>query len=254
MSNLREVNITQSGLSKVDLYPIIFTAMSRNQDSLEMNEIHDAVNEKLAETQQILSEQGKKSINTLISKCAKEEGYVFSYSRNNWRLTDEGSDFIEDKEEQEGVDITGPDEVKMSNNRRGTLFEKYVLGLFTRIHPNYVWFRQGRLTQHERGLDLIAKPIGESTSQYKSIGIQVKHHINEKDTIPTDYWNKFLQGCFVRRIDEAIIVTTGKLTGEQYRDAGEANIKVIEGIGEIHRLSKMYDYKTFDEFLMEFDE
>jgi hypothetical protein len=95
-------------------------------------------------------------------------------------------------------------------------------------------------------LDLIANRIGEHHSEHKTIGVQIKNH--KETSVPTkEEWLKFLAGCFVRHIEEAMFITTGKLTSEQRREAGEAKVTVIEGIEELNRIAKLYKYKTYDE-------
>ena len=56
----------------------------------------------------------------------------------------------------------------------------------------------------------------------------------------------FLAGCFTRRIDRAIFVTTGCLTDEQCREASQADIIVIAGAAEIARVADEYGYSWFE--------
>ena len=55
-------------------------------------------------------------------------------------------------------------------------------------------------------------------------------------------------GLLSRRLDSAIFVTSGKLTGEQRREAQEARVVVIEGQEEILRLSAQHNIERFDLF------
>ena len=57
----------------------------------------------------------------------------------------------------------------------------------------------------------------------ENIGVQVKFH--QASSAPSEReWLKFLAECFARRLDRTVFITTGRLTGEQRREAGEANI------------------------------
>jgi len=255
MSNLKEVTCAEADLTKEDIYTLIFTEMKKHQDGLEMKNIYDIINNKLKEENEILSEQGKASLRRLINSNAVQEGYIYPYDKNNpyWRLTSYGNEIIENQGKQtENVcnTETGKDEDEVLNTVKGAILEKYVLGLLKQMHPYYSWFHQGIQKNNERGLDLIANKIGESHSEYKTIGVQIKNH--KETSAPTNVeWLKFLAGCFVRHIDEVIFITTGKLNSEQRREAGEAKITVIEGIEELNRIAKLYHYKTYDEYIRE---
>jgi hypothetical protein len=255
MANLKEVTYTEAGLTKENVYTLIFTEMVKNDNGLEIKEIYEIINNKLAENSQILSEQGKATLRNLINKYAVMEGYVFPHDKNhpNWRLTNAGKDLIENQGKQKEFVYnteTQKNETEITNTVKGAILEKYVLGLLKQMHPYYSWFHQGIQKNNERGLDLIANKIGESHSEYKTIGVQIKNH--KETSAPTkDEWLKFLAGCFVRRIDEVIFITTGKLNSEQRREAGEAKITVIEGFEELNRISKLYNYKSYEEYIKE---
>jgi len=60
-------------------------------------------------------------------------------------------------------------------------------------------------------------------------------------------WLKFLAGCFARRMDAALFITTSRLTSEQRREA-EANVTVAGGREEITRLSTLHHMKAFELF------
>ena len=69
------------------------------------------------------------------------------------------------------------------------------------------------------------------------------------NTTPTELeWLKFLAGCFSRRIDKSVFVTTGRLTSEQRREAGEANVLVVEGQEEVARIASLHGIVQFDLF------
>jgi hypothetical protein len=77
------------------------------------------------------------------------------------------------------------------------------------------------------------------------IGVQVKFH--KASNAPTnEEWLKFLAGCFARKLDAAVFVTTGRLTGEQRREATEAKVVVVEGREEVDRLAKQFGVDRFD--------
>lgn len=59
-------------------------------------------------------------------------------------------------------------------------------------------------------------------------------------------WLKFLAGCFARRVESAMFITTGRLTGEQRREAQEAKVIVIEGTSEILRPARLHNVEPFE--------
>jgi hypothetical protein len=255
MENLTQVTYAEAGLTKENVYVLIFAEMLRKPNGLETKEIYDIINNELKNKSQILSEQGKATLRNLINKYAVLEGYVYPYDKDNprWRLTNAGKNLIDNQGKQKELVFnteTRKNETEISNTIKGAILEKYVLGLLKQMHPYYSWFHQGIQKNNERGLDLIANKIGESQSEYKTIGVQIKNH--KETSAPTkDEWLKFLAGCFVRHIDEVIFITTGKLNSEQRREAGEAKITVIEGIEELNRIAKLYKYKSYDDYIKE---
>jgi len=46
-------------------------------------------------------------------------------------------------------------------------------------------------------------------------------------------------------VDEAVFVTTGRLTSEQRREAAEAQVVVIEGRTELDRLAKRHNIEVY---------
>jgi hypothetical protein len=257
MAKLKEVTYTEAGLTKENVYSLIFNEMIKHPKGLDTKEIYGIINDKLEENSQILSEQGRATLRNLINKYAVLEGFIFPYDNENpgWRLTNDGKKLIEQQGKQEELVFnieTQKNETEISNTIKGTLLEKYVLGLLKEMHPYYSWFHQGIQKNNERGLDLIANKIGEKNSEHKTIGVQIKNH--KETSAPTkDEWLKFLAGCFVRHIEEVIFITTGKLSSDQRREASEAKITVIEGIDELNRIAKLYKYKTYDEYIKEIE-
>jgi hypothetical protein len=255
MAKLQEVTYTEAGLTKENVYSLIFTEIVKYPDGLDTKDIYRIVNDKLSENSQILSEQGRASLRNLVNKYAVLEGFIYPYDNENpkWRLTNEGKKLVEQQGEHKELVFnteTQENETEMPNTLKGTLLEKYVLGLLKEMHPYYSWFHQGIQKNNERGLDLIANKIGEKNSEYKTIGVQIKNH--KETSAPTkEEWLKFLAGCFVRHIEEVIFITTGKLSSEQRREASEAKITVIEGFNELKKIKKLYKYKTYDEYIKE---
>jgi len=251
------VTYKEAGLTKGDVYSLIFNKMEKYPDGWESKDIYSIVNEKLAEKSKTLSKQGEKSLRGLMSASYKNDGFFHPYEKEKkWRLTNEGKKKIEEGKKQEELVFnteTGKEETEksnISNAVKGTMFELYALELLKKMHPFYSWFHQGKQKNNERGLDLIANRIGEEHSKHKTIGVQIKNH-KETSAPQNIEWLKFLAGCFARHIEEAIFITTGKLTPDQRREAGEAKVVVIEGIDELNRIAELYKYKTYEEYLNE---
>ncbi|MCL2284365.1 MAG: restriction endonuclease [Fibromonadales bacterium] len=252
----KEVTYKEAGLKKEDVYSLVFKEMIKYPDGLAIKDIYKIVNTELAKKSQILSPAGEKSLRALICTNCDRDGFIHPYEKGkNWRLTNKGKRIIEQQGQKEKVinTETGKIEDEIPNTIKGELLETYILGLLKEIHPYYSWFHQGKKDKkNERGLDLIANKIGEGHSEYKTIGVQIKNH--KETSAPEDTeWLKFLAGCYVRHIEEAIFITTGKLKPEQRREAGEAKITVIEGLDELNRIAKLYKYKIYDEY-GEYDE
>jgi hypothetical protein len=251
MEKLEEVTATEAGFSRSDIYLVVFKEMINNPNGLTTQNIYQIINDILIKNGKILSKQGQASIRFFINKSAVEDGFVYPHQDGDqyWKITPEGKKLIsEEKDQTELVfnEETQKEEYTISNTVKGTLFEKYVLGLLKIIYPYYSWFHQGVQKNNERGLDLIAQKIGEVRNEANILGVQVKCH--QQNTTPTQIeWLKFLAGCFARHIDKAIFVTTGHLSSEQRREAGEAKITVIEGIDELNRIAKEYNYQLHEE-------
>jgi hypothetical protein len=140
---------------------------------------------------------------------------------------------------------TGVEEHIFPNSAQGAAFERWVMLLLRATYPYYAWYHQGRHKLKERGLDFVGTRVGDSNDEPRSIGVQVKLH--QANNAPTQgEWLKFLAGCFARRVESAMFVTTGRLTGEQRREAQEAKVIVIEGAAEIDRLAKLHNVKLFE--------
>lgn len=248
---MKEVTTFEAGLKKDEIYSIVFKACFVKPSGLEMSEIYDLVNAELAKSDSVLSKQGQASLRALINKTAVSDGFIYPFDKDypGWRITPEAKLLIEnDGKQQELVfnEETQKEEIYVSNSVRGAIFEKYCLGLLKTVYPYYSWFHQGVQKNNERGLDLIAEKIGEVRTESRSIGVQVKNH--QENSTPTEKeWLKFLAGCFVRHIEKAIFITSGRLTSEQRREAGEGKITIIEGIEELNRIAKEYKYPSFED-------
>jgi len=249
---MNEVTTAQAKLKKDEVYQIVFSAAIKKGAPLEITEIYDLINERLSIDDMCLSTQGKASLRALINNTAVQEGYIFPHDKSNpgWRITPEAKELIIEQGKQTELVFnqeTEKEESVISNTVRGALFEKYCLGLLKILYPNYAWFHQGVQKSNERGLDLLAERIGDVHQEHRTIGVQIKNH--KENSSPTEKeWLKFMAGCFVRKIDKAIFITTGRLSSEQRREAGEAKILVLEGVEEIARIAKDNKYKEYEEF------
>jgi len=253
MANLQEVTYKEAGLKKWDIYLLVFKEMEKHPAGVDIKDIFKIVNDEMAKTSHVLSDQGERTLSNLINTGAVSDGFILPYDKENpgWRLTSKGKEIVAQQQEIQEEKVinteTGNNETEMPNSVKGALLEKYALGLLKEMHPYYSWFHQGMQKNNERGLDLIANRVGEGHSKHETIGVQIKNH--KETSAPTkEEWTKFLAGCFVRHIEEAMFITTGKLTSEQRREAGEAKITVIEGIDELNRIAKLYKYETYDEY------
>lgn len=219
----------------------------------QMADLYTAMEKVLNPRGLTLSAQGKASLRFFVNKIAVEAGYVYPYNRDDqgWRITPLGREFLQvggaSLETAVNVD-TGTEEQVLSNTARGAAFESFVLRILKAVYPLYAWYHQGIHKNNERGLDFIGSRIGDAGDEPKCIGVQVKFHKPENAPTSTE-WLKFLSGCFARRVDTAIFVTTGQLTAEQRREAQEARIVVIEGRDEITRIAELHNvakFKLFD--------
>jgi hypothetical protein len=85
--------------------------------------------------------------------------------------------------------------------------------------------------------------------EVRSAQLSIAPEFHAATNAPTEKeWLKFLAGCFARRLEAAVFITTGRLTGEQRREAQEARVVVIEGQEEILRLAKIHGVERFELF------
>ena len=244
-----EVTGAEAGLTGNDQILIALREIARRDGIAQIADIYGAVEERLHG--RALSEQGRASLRRLINTNAVQAGFIYPHDPENpgWRITPEGREFLESDHAEQEVVInvdSGVAESAPAETVASAAFEQAVLSLLKIMYPHYAWYHQGRHKANERGLDIIGTPVGEEYAEHPTIGAQVKLHATNNS--PTDMeWLKFLAGCFARRIDQAIFVTTGRLSGNQRREAGEAKVTVIEGIQGLTELSSTFgvDPKVF---------
>jgi hypothetical protein len=249
MTQIQSLTGAQAGLSADMQIRIALQTILENGGIAQMSMLYEAVEQRMNGAR--LSEQGKASLRKYINTVATRAGLVFPHDPEapGWKITAAGREFLGAEsvpEEVINVD-TEVSETIPSNSARGAAFESYVLELLKKVYPDYAWYQQGIHKSRERGLDFIGTRIGNIEGCPQFIGVQVKFHA--EDTAPSQLeWFKFLAGCFARRIDQAVLITTGRLTSEQRREAGEARVIVIEGRGEINRIAGSYNLEEFELF------
>jgi hypothetical protein len=252
MTDLTEATGFEAGLSGDQQVLIALNEIVAKGGTASMTDLYVPLERWLNEKGQTLSSQGKASYRFFVNKVAVEAGYLYAYDKDDpgWRITPQGREYVNADhdltESTLNVD-TGQEEEILSNTARGAAFEQYVQKILTAAYPHYAWYHQGIHKRNERGLDFLGNRIGDAFDEPKSIGVQVKFYAAK--SAPTQLeWLKFLSGCFTRRVESAIFVTTGKLTGEQRREAQEARITIVEGREEISRLANLHSIGLFELF------
>ena len=140
--------------------------------------------------------------------------------------------------------LTGDDQVRIA---LGAISARGGVAQMSDIYAAFEAVLQGRDKRRERGVDFVGNRLGDARGEPSSIGVQVKFH--SPNNAPTEReWLKFLAGCFSRRLDAAVFTTTGRLTGEQRREAQEARVIVIEGRDEVTRLASQHGIPRFELF------
>jgi hypothetical protein len=255
MVDQKSVTAYEAGISGDEQVRIALETILAKGGIAQTSDIYKVVESRLLKQGLRLSKQGKASLRFYVNRVAVRAGYVLPYEKGNpgWRITPKGRTYLEENPPEPETLVntdTQIEELVLPNVARGSAFELYVLDLLKLIYPYYVWYQQGAHKQFERGLDFIGDRIGETKNEPKCIGVQVKFH--RAKYAPTQMeWLKFLSGCFARRVESAIFITTGRLTSEQRREAREANVIVIEGRDEITRLAKLHSLMQFDLFDLE---
>jgi hypothetical protein len=237
----------EAGLSGEEQIRIAMETIARNDGVATMPQLYAAVEARLGG--RCLSSQGKASLRFFVNKVAVNAGYVRPFDKTSpgWRLTPDGYEVIAPRSESpdtDGCEDATRSCVSSTNSAYGAAFERYVLDLLKAMYPYYAWYHQGQHKRTERGLDLIGDRVGDLRDEPRRIGVQVKFHQADRAPAETE-WLRFLAGCFARRVDAAIFVTSGRLTGEQRREASEANVRVIEGREEIQRIGRLFQLPEF---------
>lgn len=252
MTALQPIKGTDAGLSGDEQVRIALTAIAEKGGVAQMSDIYAALEAALNPNGYTLSEQGRASLRFFVNKVAVEAGYLHPHDKDSpgWRLTSQGREFLAASVETSETTInveTGTEQSVPSETARGDAFEQYFVRVLRAAYPNYAWYHQGRDKRRERGVDFVGNRLGDARGEPSSIGVQVKFH--NANNAPTEReWLKFLAGCFSRRLDAAVFVTTGKLTGEQRREAQEARVIVIEGRDEVTRLASQHGIARFELF------
>lgn len=251
-SETRAVTGFEAGLSGDDQVRIALEKIAAHGGLAQTRDIYEAVEAVINPRGFTLSEQGRSSLRFFVNKVAVDAGYVHPHDREapGWRITAQGRDFVAEQggQVETSFDVeTGSEETGPSETARGDAFELYVVRLLRAAYPNYAWYHQGRDKRRERGVDFVGNRLGDARGEPSSIGVQVKFH--KATNAPTEReWLKFLAGCFSRRLDAAVFVTSGRLTGEQRREAQEARVIVIEGRDEVSRLAAQHGIERFELF------
>ena len=250
MNELKEATGFEAGLSGDDQIRVALQRMIERGGEAQMPDIYEAVEARIRPKGFALSRQGRASLRFFVNRVAVQAGYVYPHDKENpgWRITPEGREFAGSPVANEEVAVnvdTGAEVRLLPNSAQGAAFERWVLILLWATYPYYAWYDQGRHKATERGLDFVGTRLGDSNNEARSIGVQVKLH--QPNNAPTQAeWPKFLAGCFARRVESAIFVTTGRLTSAQRREAQEAKVIVLEGAAEISRLASLHSVEPFE--------
>ena len=252
MTALQPIKGTDAGLTGDDQVRIALGAIAERGGVAQMSDIYAAFEAVLNPQGYTLSDQGRASLRFFVNKVAVEAGYLHPHDKDSpgWHLTSQGREFLSATAEPAETTInvdTGTEQSAPSETARGDAFEQYFIRVLRAAYPNYAWYHQGRDKRRERGVDFVGNRLGDARGEPSSIGVQVKFH--SPNNAPTEReWLKFLAGCFSRRLDAAVFATTGKLTGEQRREAQEARVIVIEGRDEVTRLASQHGVPSFELF------
>jgi hypothetical protein len=250
-----EMTGAEAGLPANDQVRIALQTMVDCGGSAPVTNIYAALEARM--TPHTLSQQGRASLRTYINRDAVRAGFVLPYDRDRpgWHITAEGREFLRSvagtaEEHEQVTDARGVEVAVESISVRAEAFERYVLDFMKATYPECAWYHQGRHKREERGLDLIGTRLRPEPGQPRVIGVQVKLHAADNAPVERE-WLKFLAGCFARRVDLGIFVTTGRLTSAQRREAAESQVTVIEGADELARLASRLRLPRFDEPMSE---
>ena len=76
MAKLNEITYKEAGLTKENVYTLIFNELVKHQEGLDTKDIYEIINNKLSENSQILSEQRRASLRNLFNKYDVLEGFI----------------------------------------------------------------------------------------------------------------------------------------------------------------------------------
>lgn len=251
-TQLKKMTGYEAGLSGDDQIRLALQRIIERGGAASIQDIYDAVENNINLRGFTLSEQGKASLRFFVNKVAVKAGYVSPFDKDDptWKITPAGREYLSGSPSPREIALnldTRTEEEVESHSARGTAFERWILQALRKWYPHYSWYYQGRHKQNERGLDFVGERIGDARNEFRSIGVQVKFH--KASNAPTEMeWLKFLSGCFARRVDTGIFITTGSLTSAQRREAQEARVTVVEGREEVVRLADLYGVEKFDLF------
>jgi hypothetical protein len=245
---MAEKSGSQAGLSANDQYRLALLKIVEQGGKATMQEIYAAVEARMSPD--TLSDVGKATLRNYVNKVLVQAGFV-SKGDGSWVITAEGREFLGLAELTKVTEVvtegSGTEIIVPSVAVRAIAFEKYVLSLMRQVYPEYSWYHQGMHKQNERGVDLLGTRLRPDPGHPEVIGVQVKCHA--ADNAPSIVeWLKFLAGCFARKVDRGLFVTTGRLTGDQRREAAEARVAVIEGKGELDRIAIQHGMDPFPDY------
>jgi hypothetical protein len=248
MEKSNVVAASEYGLPDDTQIRIALATMVARGGAAHVSEIYDAVESQMKGYP--FPPGSKTHLRVILGRDAAQAGYLnYDAETRTFHITPEGREYLKSEitvEEIVNVETEQSEQV-LSSSTRGAAFENYILGLLKKVYPNYAWYHQGIHKGNERGLDLIGSQIGKIADHPQFIGVQVKFHA--ENAAPSQIeWLKFLAGCFARQIDHAVFITSGRLTSEQRREAGEARVVVIEGRKEITRIANLHGLEAFELF------
>ncbi len=245
----------EAGLSLDDQVTLALRAIAEKGGSAPIQVIYDAVEKAMPN--QALSDQGRASLRRIVNSYAVQAHYIYPHDKNNpgWRITPEGRDFLAfEQEAPKTIEVVDVDSetvrVVPANAVRGEIFERHIEILLKHMYPTHAWTHTGRYKRNERGLDFYGVRLTPDAGQPNSIGVQTNLHQPGHAPLEIE-WLKFLSGCFARQVNLAVFITTGRLTGEQHREAVEARVVVVAGREEVNRICAQFNVEPFTDFALE---
>lgn len=247
MPELRVVTASQAGLTGNDIVRICLERILELGGEAQMSDLYAPIEARMPRAR--LSEAGQAYIRHRVNQTAVSAGLIEPHDpdRPGWRITPEGRESARQGPCLEAVVrvATGRQEQSATNAASGLAFERYVLELLKLMYRRYAWYHQGVHRREQRGIDLLGSRLGDEQTGPRTVGAQVKHHGDGRSLAPAE-WRSFLAGVAARRLDQALFVTTGRLTGEQRREAHEAEVIVIEGRDEVTRIAAEFGQGRFE--------